>query len=93
MGINTDLPYDVKRSVIPANHRLLLYTDGLAEAFPEGGDQHDEFGTDGIVGALKAAVELPLDQALDTLFIASHDFTGGTGRHDDTSVVLLERQG
>ena len=93
LGINTDLPYDVKRSVIPPNHRLLLYTDGLAEAFPEGGDQHDEFGTDGIVGALKAAVELPLDQALDTLFIASHDYTGGAGRHDDTSVVLLEREG
>ena len=92
LGINLNLPYDVKRSVIPANHRLLLYTDGLAEAFPEGGAQHDEFGTDGIVGALKAAAELPVEKALDTLFIASHQFTGGTGRHDDTSVVLLERQ-
>jgi serine phosphatase RsbU (regulator of sigma subunit) len=91
LGINLDLPYDVKRNFIPDNHRLLLYTDGLSEAFPEGGDHHDEFGSDGIIGALKAAVELPLDQALDTLFIASHEFTGGTGRHDDTSVVLLER--
>jgi serine phosphatase RsbU (regulator of sigma subunit) len=91
LGISVDLPYDVHRSHIPANHRLLLYTDGLAEAFPEGGEQHDEFGNDGIVGALRAAVELPLTQALDTLFIASHEFTGGAGRHDDTSVVLLER--
>jgi serine phosphatase RsbU (regulator of sigma subunit) len=92
LGISLDLPYDVKRNQIPANHRLLLYSDGLAEAFPEGGDQHDEFGTDGIIGALQAAAELPLEQALDTLFIASHEFTGGSGRHDDTSVVLLERK-
>lgn len=92
LGINLELPYDVKRSIIPANHRLLLYTDGLAEAFPEGGDSHDEFGSDGIIGALRAAVELPIEQALDTLFLASHEFTGGTGRHDDTSVVLLERE-
>ncbi len=91
LGISVDMPYDVKRNVIPPNHRLLLYTDGLTEAFPAGGDHHDEFGTEGIVGALKAAGELPLEQALDTLFIASHEFTGGTGRHDDTSVVLLER--
>jgi serine phosphatase RsbU (regulator of sigma subunit) len=93
LGIHADVPYDVKRSVIPQNHRLLMFTDGLSEAFPQGGERHGEFGSDGIIAALKGSAELPLEQALDALFVASHEFTRGAGRHDDTSVVLLERYG
>src|SRR4051794_22068076 len=33
----------------------------------------------------------PLDQALKYRFLASSASTGGQGRHDDTSVLLLER--
>jgi serine phosphatase RsbU (regulator of sigma subunit) len=93
LGISAELPYEVMRHPVPENCRILLYTDGLSEAFPEGTDRHEEFGVDGIVGAMKAAVELPLDQAMETLFIASREYAGGQGRHDDTSVVLLERRG
>jgi serine phosphatase RsbU (regulator of sigma subunit) len=93
LGISSELPYEVLRHPVPANSRILLYTDGLSEAFPDGTDRHEEFGLEGIVGAMKAAAELPLDQAMETLFIASRDYAGGQGRHDDTSVVLLQRGG
>ncbi len=92
LGISSEIPYDVKRGEIPQRSRVLLYTDGLMEAFAENGGQHQEFGLDGITGTLRAAKDLPIEQALETLFVASHQFTGGAGRHDDTSVVLLERK-
>jgi hypothetical protein len=34
----------------------------------------------------------PLDAALAALFDDSFAFTGGLGRHDDTSGVLMERR-
>ena len=93
LGITVDIPYDMQRASIPNNSRVLLYTDGVAEAFPEGKEVgHDEFGTDGIIRTLQETAELPVDQALDRLFTASHDFTQGAGRHDDTSMVLLEHK-
>jgi hypothetical protein len=36
---------------------------------------------------------LPLEAAMERLFAASHEFTGGQRRHDDTSVLRLQRDG
>ena len=49
------------------------------------------FGVAGITKALQDSQGLDLPGALDHLFQASHAYTGGLGRHDDTSVLLLER--
>ena len=40
---------------------MLLYTDGLEEAFPEGDDEN-QFGVDGIVRTLSESVELSLEE-------------------------------
>jgi phosphoserine phosphatase RsbU/P len=40
---------------------------------------------------LQASRKAKVDETLDQLFRAASAFTGGTGRHDDTSVVLVER--
>jgi hypothetical protein len=34
---------------------------------------------------------LDIEQTLAQLFAKTSEYTGGMGRHDDTSVVLLER--
>lgn len=93
LAIDEDWVYEEVSLQIPENSRLLIYTDGLDEAFPADGDQvHDQFGVDGIIRSLKRTREMPLDQAMDALFDDSYSATKGTGRHDDTSVVLLERK-
>ena len=72
-----------------------MYSDGLTDAFPQqqaAGTGHKAFGVEGLSRALRESPNGSVDEALDHLFKASHDFTGGSGRHDDTSVVLLERQ-
>ena len=90
--IDEDWEYEKCEIIIPANSRILLYTDGLDEAFPEDGDEEDQFGEDGIIQTLQDCIDLPLDEALERLFHDSNEATAGAGRHDDTSVVLLERR-
>jgi serine phosphatase RsbU (regulator of sigma subunit) len=92
LGIADGVDYEALTFTMPPASRLLLYTDGLTDALTEGGAAGDSaFGVRGIVEALKASRERPIAEALDHLFEASHHFTGGQGRHDDTSVLLLER--
>src|SRR5204863_413226 len=51
------------------------------------------FGVKGIIEALKSCRERSLEETLECLFESSHRYTGGAGRHDDTSALLLERVG
>ncbi|MFO0818263.1 MAG: PP2C family protein-serine/threonine phosphatase [Pirellulales bacterium] len=91
LGIDGDWTYELCNYEVPANHRLLLYTDGLDEAFPEGGDEDEQFGQAGIIKCLQESIHLTVEQALEKLFHDSHAATRGAGRADDTTIVLLER--
>jgi phosphoserine phosphatase RsbU/P len=91
LGISPHLAYEAQTLEMPEGSRLLLYTDGLTEALPEG-DPDQQFGLDGITLTLRATAKLHVDEALDMLFVASAAFTGGKGRHDDTSAILVERK-
>jgi hypothetical protein len=51
------------------------------------------FGVDGICRTLRACRDRSLEDTMEALFHESRDFTEGEGRHDDTSVVLMEREG
>jgi hypothetical protein len=48
-------------------------------------------GVGGIHEAFRSCRERPLEKTQVHLLGASHAFTGGQGRHDDTSALLLER--
>ena len=92
LGIMPDVEYESYTTSLPGNSRLLLYTDGLEEAFPEGkAGEHFQFGRKGVVETLKKTHTNPVGEALQALFDDSSAFTQGAGRHDDTSLVLLDR--
>lgn len=91
LGIDANETYHTVSVEIPPGSRILLYSDGLTDAFPAGGDVYDQFGEKGIMRTLKASSKLHLDDTLDKLFTDSQAFTSGSGRHDDTSAVLVER--
>lgn len=90
--IDEDWEYEKCEMQVPPNCRILLYTDGLDEAFPQDGKEEDQFGEQGIIKTLQECIHLPLADTLERLFHDSNEATRGTGRHDDTSVVLLERR-
>lgn len=92
LGIMAGVEYISYNLEMPPHSRLLIYSDGLADALPPGGETDiPAFGTEGIIQAMKDSKDLDVEKALDHLFQASSQFTGGDGRHDDTSALLLER--
>jgi serine phosphatase RsbU (regulator of sigma subunit) len=91
LGIETEWDYELLTADIPPNSRLLLYTDGLAEAMYIENELPQQFDLPGIIDSLKRSRDLPLEQVLEQLFADSHAYTQGLGRADDTSVVLVER--
>ena len=93
LGIYPDVEYTSSTVAIPPGSRILIYSDGLTDALPPQGNPNGDlaFGTDGLMKALQACREKDLEQALSYLFETTNEYTGGHGRHDDTSVVLLER--
>ena len=93
LGVFDGAEFTAQQVEIPPGSRLLFYTDGLAEAFNGlSGEDHAEFGTAGISKSLDQNRNIPIAGAMMKLFEDSHDFTRGEGRHDDTSVLLLERR-
>jgi serine phosphatase RsbU (regulator of sigma subunit) len=83
--------YPSWRTPLPSRCRVLLYSDGLEEAFPSDSERHRQFGVTGIIQTLQANRDQPLENVLESLFAASHAATNGAGRLDDTSIMLLER--
>lgn len=91
LGIVSGAEYTVQTSEIPPGSRLALYTDGIAEAFNAEQEVHREFGQEGLCRTLRDSVNDSLEDTVRNLFDASRAFTGGQGRHDDTSIVIIER--
>lgn len=91
LAIDADAQYETVTTPLPPGHRLVVYTDGVIEAMP-GGDGHQQFGIDGLKRTLQECRGASLGETLDRLFRQSQAFTDGAGRHDDTSVLLLERR-
>ncbi|HEX5104540.1 MAG TPA: PP2C family protein-serine/threonine phosphatase [Pirellulaceae bacterium] len=89
--VSEDWTYPSWQVELPPRCRVVLYTDGLEEAFPSDDERHQQFGVQGIIGTLRETADQPLESALDELFAASHRATKGAGRLDDTSIMLLER--
>lgn len=93
LGIYPDVEYTAASVPIPEGSRILIYSDGLTDALPPQGTPNSDiaFGTQGIMKTLRECRDMNLEQTLNQLFADTAKFTGGSGRHDDTSVVLLER--
>ena len=93
LGVYDDAEYETCRYILPPNSKMLLFTDGLVEAFPtHRTDGHAEFGLQGIFATLQSSAAQNPQDTLQALFDASHAFTEGSGRHDDTSIVVVSRE-
>jgi sigma-B regulation protein RsbU (phosphoserine phosphatase) len=93
LGIYPDVEYNSSTVDIPNRSRILIYSDGLTDALPPQGGTNAglAFGTQGLMKTLQECHDRNLEQTLTHLFQTTSEYTGGLGRHDDTSVVLLER--
>lgn len=92
IGILDDAEYETQTTFVPPNSRMLLYTDGLIEAFAADQAEHAEFGIDGVASTMRRFRDNDLQRCMQGLFDDSLAFTQGQGRHDDTSIVIVERK-
>jgi len=91
LGVDGNVKYQTHKMTLPPGSRLLLYSDGLVEAFPKGEQSH-QYGIEGVMKTMARTGHLSVDATLQSLLDDSHAFTQDAGRHDDTSAVLLERR-
>lgn len=92
LGITAEMGYDVMTFDLPPRCRVLIFSDGLTDALCPGGGSSGMFGVDGICRTLRENCDKSIEETMEALFRDSREFTRGEGRHDDTSVVLVERE-
>lgn len=89
LGIVHGLEPDQESIVIQPGETIVLYTDGITEAFSPAGEM---FGVRGLVGALERCSGKP-DCVVDSVHGALYQHTGIMDRDDDQTLVALQRVG
>ncbi len=91
LGLYEEAEYETNVTELPPGSRLLIYTDGVIEAFGEVNGKHAEFGIDGTCRTMATHRQATVETTMQAIFDESQTITNGAGRHDDTSVVLIDR--
>jgi sigma-B regulation protein RsbU (phosphoserine phosphatase) len=82
--------FDVHELELGKEDRLFLFTDGLTEALNQAEEEFgDEAVSSGIVGGWGATAEANINASLRAL----EDFTNGTPRVDDLTMLVVRRTG
>jgi sigma-B regulation protein RsbU (phosphoserine phosphatase) len=89
LGVAADAVVEARQVQIGPADRLLLFTDGLSEAFNK---EDEEYGEERIKASLLRAHALPLPAALERLVADVQSFCGSAPPHDDMTLMLAERQ-
>ncbi len=89
LGLLPGMSYTSERCPFPPGSRLLLYTDGLTEAFCG----EEEFGSEQLIDNFSRCQPQSADAILDTLWRAIEDFCQGGPQSDDMTALVLTRIG
>lgn len=87
LGMLGDVTYTDREIRLHPGDTLLLYTDGLTEAWRDG----DEYGVGRAAAAFRSARGLPLSQLLAACRADLDSFLGGASRGDDLTIVAVRR--
>jgi sigma-B regulation protein RsbU (phosphoserine phosphatase) len=86
LGIMEGLPYAEKRIVLEPGSTLLLYTDGVTEAF---NPSDEEYGERRLAELLAHAAELPVEPLLEQIVGQVHVFADGAPQSDDITCLAV----
>jgi serine phosphatase RsbU (regulator of sigma subunit) len=85
LGLLEQMTYASQSYEFPRGSRLLLYTDGLTEAFRG----KEEFGPERLLERFSACGQLESDVILDALWAAIAEFSSGSPQGDDMTALAL----
>jgi serine phosphatase RsbU (regulator of sigma subunit) len=87
LGLLSGTTYELKNAVVAPGTRMLLHSDGLAEAH---NSERDMFGFPGVIKVMENCD--PDDDLIDELLAELDRFTGPDWeQEDDITLVTLER--
>lgn len=89
LGLLPGMSYASERCSFPPGSRLLLYTDGLTEAFCG----EEEFGSERLLSEFSQCQSDKADDILVALWKAIEEFCSGSPQADDMTALVLTRIG
>jgi len=89
LGVVEDKQVDERTIQLEQGDNLLLYTDGLSEAFSPGGDLFEE---ERVIAALKSKGMESAEYNLQGIETALDKFVQGAEQSDDLTILLLKRE-
>ena len=89
LGADADAVVEAGQARIAPAGRLLLFTDGLSEAFDR---RDEEYGEERVRDSLLRAHALPPSAAVERLVADVHSFCGSVPLRDDMTLMLVTRQ-
>jgi phosphoserine phosphatase RsbU/P len=88
VGILSAAPYQVGTTRIDPGDWLVIFTDGVIEAFNA---KNDEYGEDALLRLVSRGTALTPAEQLRNLLAELDRFVGNTPQHDDITCLLLKR--
>jgi sigma-B regulation protein RsbU (phosphoserine phosphatase) len=86
LGIFLDSQLDAQTLVLPPGGTLLLYTDGVVEAFDT---RNEPFGHERLLAACTAATGRSAQQICDTIVQQVAEYAGDAAQSDDITLVAI----
>ena len=90
LGFAQNSPFESRQIQLEPNDRLLLFTDGITEAFNE---QEQEYSDERLAVFLEAHGQSPQEQLLQDLVADVLNFCGKAKTHDDMTLMVVGRDG
>ena len=87
LGLAADLAFPCNRVKLQAGDRLVIYTDGIDEAFNQNAAM---YGTDRMLQSVSDSAALATDEAGQTIVAAVDSFSDGAPQSDDITLMLLD---
>lgn len=89
LGVLRSAPYDSASIRLDTGDVVVMYTDGVSEAHPSGGD---EFGEDRVKELVRANRHRTSGEIMNTLKDAVLEYIGDQAAEDDVTVVVVKRK-
>jgi len=86
LGIMDEFAYSTSEHTLSAAESVLLYTDGLFEAYNEA---EEMYGEERVENLVKQKLHLPAEQLLDEVIAEIHRFAGSNDFEDDVCLLSV----
>ena len=88
IGILPESPYEMQKTRLESGDWLVIFTDGVVEAFD---NREEEYGEPRMLGVIERMAKSSPSEMLRELLAELDRYVGNTPQHDDMTCLLLKR--